>query len=266
MKAMAKNLFNQGFIQFLSSMLIDPLESTETETYSVCVVKYAKNVVGIRFDEVSFLYDKANHAPEFKQLQEKFILFGVVHKQINGNEIMEIAPLKYTITEQDFALVLFNRSSIKEKLISENFEVLIDSLKADYFYSDLSSPFKFKRITTRRGEPGSNDSRNKKLKEPLLDSDNFQTASKNAEKKPKGRSFVVNNVQSKDILNKQHDSLIESIYNRDFKKIFKSSIKSMLNTKFGYIMNTKSHEIDVSSDSVKEIVSGHILILGYHKG
>lgn len=67
MKAMARNLFHQGFIQFLSSMLVDPLETTNSETYCVYVTKFTEYAVGVRFDEVSFLYDKVCHAIEFKE-------------------------------------------------------------------------------------------------------------------------------------------------------------------------------------------------------
>lgn len=51
MQAMARNVFHQGFIQFLSSMLIDELESSNSETFSAYVVNFPKNCLDIQFDE-----------------------------------------------------------------------------------------------------------------------------------------------------------------------------------------------------------------------
>ena len=77
MMSMAKNLFSPGFMQFLSSLLLDSLESTEKDTFCAYVVDFSSSLIDLKFDEISFIYNKVNDTPNFKQRDLKFILLDI---------------------------------------------------------------------------------------------------------------------------------------------------------------------------------------------
>ena len=59
MKLMARNVFWEGFIQFISSMLVDKIEITDAETFNAYIVNFPKSLIGIQFDEAWFIYNQS---------------------------------------------------------------------------------------------------------------------------------------------------------------------------------------------------------------
>ena len=115
MQLMARNVFSEGFIQFISCMLVDKIESSDAETYCAYIVKFPKNLIGIQFDEAWFIYNRINQVQDFKNNEFRFLLFGIVKKMIDTEETTDqiiISPMKHIISETDFALILWNKEEM----------------------------------------------------------------------------------------------------------------------------------------------------------
>ena len=97
MMSMARNLFSPGFMQFLSSLLLDSLESTQEDTFCAYVVDFPPSLIDYMFEEISFIYNKVNQTTNFKQRDLKFILLGIVNIDYDENEVIDLAPIGYRI-------------------------------------------------------------------------------------------------------------------------------------------------------------------------
>lgn len=191
-------------------------------------------------------------------------------------EVLEIAPLSHYITKEDKAIVLCNMPGVAKKLESDEFAALINLFKLKFFQNALKSPSKRNRVSVNQKRPGvimsdrgsiiQNGVKVDQLKQPLIDSDNFAKLIEGFDRRSKRNTVRISQKDTRDSLNKDHEDFELSINNKSFKKILESSIKTMLKKKFAYQMTLEELQINVSINDVSGYISGHILILGYHKG
>lgn len=143
MQAMARSVFNEGFIQFISTMIIDELESSNHETFWAHIVNFPINCLGLQFDECCFIYNKINQVEDFKERNYKFLLLGLVKKNEDGAEETEeivLSPLYETVTAEYQALILWNHAEMVPVLESNQFTDMVHILKLKYFHGTIESP------------------------------------------------------------------------------------------------------------------------------
>ena len=142
MKWIARNIFWDGFIQFISCLLIDKIESKDVDTFNSYVIPFPKSIIGIQFNEACFIYNRIGQHEDFKNRELKFLLFGIANYQSEvdkTNKLITISPLNHVITEQDFAVVLCNRESIISTLEGHNFDHSINQIKLEYFRGSIQT-------------------------------------------------------------------------------------------------------------------------------
>jgi hypothetical protein len=280
MQAMARNVFHEGFIQFLSTMMIDELESSNNKTFTAQVVKFPKNWYDIQFDECCFIYNKINQVEDFKKNRYKFILFGMVKVDDDGFEASQeilLTPLSKKVTPEYQALVLWNFNQIVPLLESEEFSDMIHILKLKYFHGAIESVKKNRRATVKDRRLGFSANLKesiirkkeqvKTLEEPLID-DTFsdQISFHEDPESRETRSFSQIASQKRLCLIKSHEEFDSSINNHRLLLIVDKSVKKILKRKFAYTMLCEKRNVDISIEDMKDSISNHIILCGYNRG
>ena len=281
MQWMARNVFNEGFIQFISCMLVDKIESSDAETYWAYIVKFPKNLIGIQFDEAWFIYNRINQVQDFKNNEFRFLLFGIVKSSIDSDETTDqiiLSPLKHVISETDYALILCNKEEMLPIFEKNTFEDTVHLLKLKYFHGTIQSPKKSnQRRTVKDRRLGfitniqptisiDEESSSSISHESLLEStfnDNFEMRLGELDsRRSNSEMFKTQRL----CLIKDHDDFDNSINNGKFYPIIDSSMRKLLKSKFSYKMLLESRYSDISINNMSEFISNHIIIWGYNRG
>ena len=174
----------------------------------------------------SFIINQQN---SYKNKQFKFLLFGIVKHETEGDEINEkiiISPFQHLIAESDFALILWNMENMLYELESISFYRDIDQIKQKYFQGTIQSSNKefdrktmnnlnFKFMTKKKPLMSINEDRGSSIsRESLLSSifdDSLESQTDLSDNKR--WNSVILQVQRL-CLNRDHPDFIQSIKNK----------------------------------------------------